>query len=91
MNKKTIKKNISILIIIVLIIYFIQMSNDSTLAYPVMPVAACGGIDEIFFIGNRYDDKSGILLFSEIYTLDKNRHKISLYNDMTLTDSMMNN
>lgn len=64
-------------------IFFLQTHD-----HPAMPVAACGSIDEIFIIGNTFDDQSGDLLASGIYILDKDRYKMSLYNNMTLIDSM---
>ena len=62
--------------------------SQQTRGHMAMPVAACGSIDEIFIIGNTFDDKSGNLVASGIYVLDKGRYKISLYNNMTLIDSM---
>lgn len=64
-------------------IFFLQTQDHLA-----MPVSACGSIDEFFIIGNTFDNQSGDLLASGIYILDKDRYKMSLYNNMTLTDSM---
>lgn len=87
MDMRLIKKKVIIIVPLLLFFTVIILLIPQTYEHPTLPVAACGSIDEIFFIGYRYDDKSGKLLASEIYVLDRDRQKISLYSDMTFTDS----
>jgi hypothetical protein len=75
--------------ILIVAIYLLQAYDDSIDYNPFIPIAACGSKDEIFIIGYGYDERSGVLLSSDIYVLDKNRSNMLLYGDMTLTDSLV--
>lgn len=75
---------VTFLLSVFMILYLQIFGKSNDFGSQIMPVAAVGNKDGVFVIGNLYDEYTGELLTSGIYSLDKDNFKLSLYNTFIL-------